>query len=567
MVLQGKSAAPGIAVGRIFIYNKNFIIPKESTVPKGKEQAHLDHYNLIKIEAMEELEKLRSSMQKYDPEKAKIFEAHKDIVDDITINEEIPAKILNENWSGDWAIYQVYETVLTVLRHTADPLISERASDFDDVRALLLRLWYGKVKEDLASLTEPCIIAAQELMPSEIAGIDRNKVLAILTEDGGITSHTAIIAKSFGIPTIFGINDLLSSIEQGQTAAVNADEGLVILDPNEKVTGEYVKKSETFLEMRKKADSFIDKEGRTACGIRIDIGLNIANADMDLKAAEYTDSVGVFRTEFLFMGRTTLPSEDEQFAIYRKVFECFGERPVILRTLDIGGDKMISCIDIHREENPFLGNRALRFCFSHPNIFKTQLKAALRASVYGNLWLMLPMVGSLDDIRKAKEHIESAKEELSNEGKLYGEFKTGIMIEIPSIALIADLAVKEVDFASIGTNDLIQYLFAADRMNSTVEDYYQSYHPALFKLMKTAIEAFDKAGKPISICGELGCDIPAIPVLLGIGLRKLSMSGASVAAVKSASASVTIEKCEEIAGKVLGMATANEVKQYLSSIV
>jgi phosphotransferase system enzyme I (PtsI) len=366
---------------------------------------------------------------------------------------------------------------------------------------------------------------------------------------------------------VLGIADLLETIKHGQRAAVNAVEGTVILDPDKATAEEYAQKSEAFQRDRVTTAAFLNREACTADKVKIEIGLNIADAhDNELEASAYTDSVGVFRTEFLYMGRSSLPTEDEQFSVYRKVLECFGKRPVFLRTLDIGGDKPLESMEWAHEENPFLGNRALRFCFTHPDIFRTQIRAALRAGVYGSLWLMLPMVASLDDIRKAKEHIAAARNELKKEGKPCGDMKLGIMIEIPSIALIADLAAKEVDFASIGSNDLCQYLCAADRMNSAVEPYYQSYHPAMFRLIKETVSSFDKAGKPISICGELGGDPLAVPILIGLGMRKLSMGAASVAAVKRTIASLTVEKVEAIAAKVLQCSTAAEVKQYLESI-
>ncbi|MCL2759327.1 MAG: phosphoenolpyruvate--protein phosphotransferase [Treponema sp.] len=565
MVITGKGVAPGAAVGSIYIYNEKYSRPAESFVPAGKEQSQLDRYLTVKKEALDELEEVRLSMQKVDPGKAEIFNAHKEIVDDIIINEEIPARILNERWAGDWAIYQVYETVLGVLKKTPDPLISERAADFDDVRSLLLRLWYGRKKEELSALTQPVIIAAEELMPSDVASMDKEKVLAILLEAGGATSHTTIIAKSYGIPTIMGIQGLLGSVKHGQLAAVNADEGTVILDPKDDVVSEYIKKSEIFNKDKQETKTFLDTEGCTNCGVKIDIGLNINSVNNEeLDASEYTDSVGVFRTEFIFMNRDTLPTEEEQFLIYKIALERYGERPVILRTLDIGGDKSLTSMELPREDNPFLGNRALRFCFSRPDIFKTQIRAALRASYYGNLWLMLPMVSSLEDIRKAKQIITCTKAELDKEKKPLKDFKTGIMIEIPSIALIAELAANEVDFASIGSNDLCQYLCAADRMNSAVEPYYQSFHPAMFRLIKETITAFNSAGKPISICGELGADPAAIPLLIGLGLRKISMGAASVAAAKRAIASVTVEKAEEIARNVLGLSTAQEIEKYLA---
>jgi phosphotransferase system enzyme I (PtsI) len=566
MILNGKGVAPGAAVGQIFIFNEKFNIPRESVVPSGKEQAHLDRYYSVKKEALDEIEKLKSSMESVDPLRAEIFTAHKEIVEDIIINEEIAARILKEHWVGDWAIYHVYETVLGVLQKTSDPLIAERAADFDDIRAMLLRLWYGQKSSSLSDLKEPCVIAARELKPSGTAGFNSGKILALLTETGGVTSHAAIIAKSYGIPAVLGIDGLLSYVKQGQLAAVDAEKGTVIIDPEEDVVKEYQEKSGVFCRDRKDAETFRNRECLTSCGVKIDIGLNISNAnDDELSAQSYTDHAGLFRTEFLYMGRNTLPSEEEQFASYRKVLECFGKRPVVLRVFDIGGDKQISSIKQKNENNSFLGNRGIRLCFSNPDIFTTQLRAALRASLYGNLWLMLPMVGSLEDIRKAKKIITEVKGTLKREGVQFGEVKTGVMIEVPSIALIAGAAAKEVDFASIGSNDLCQYLCAADRMNSAVECYYKSYHPGVFKLIRQTVSAFNKTGKPISICGELGSDPLIVPALIGLGLRKFSMGAASVAVVKRAVAAVTLEQAEEMARKVLGFSTASEIESFIGS--
>ena len=370
MLLNGKGAAPGIVLGSIFVYKKNINIPVKKIVPAGEEQSHLDHYLEIKKKAIDELEKIMLIVKEHDPQKAEIFKAHQAIVDDVVMNEEIPAKILNEHWAGDWAVYYVYENVLAVLRKTADPLIAERAVDFTDVRSLLLRLWNNQENENLSFLSEPVIIAAHDLMPSDTASLDREKVLAILTETGGITSHTAIIAKSYGIPAVLGIKGLLDVVKQGQIAAVNAGEGTVILEPEEAVAKEYKNKIGVLRREKSEAERFRDMEARTTDGVKIDIGLNISNiGDEELKAFRCTDFVGLFRTEFLYMGRGTLPSEDEQFSAYRNALESFPGRQLTLRTLDIGGDKKLSSIELPHEDNPFLGNRALRLCFSRTDLF------------------------------------------------------------------------------------------------------------------------------------------------------------------------------------------------------
>ena len=310
---------------------------------------------------------------------------------------------------------------------------------------------------------------------------------------------------------------------------------------------------------------YIDREPVTPDGVRIAVELNIAAADhQSLSNARYTDGVGLFRSEFLYMGRNTLPTENEQFQAYQKVLMTYGNRPVILRTLDVGGDKPMNCIEMPHEDNPFLGNRALRLCFQNPEMFNTQLRAALRASVYGNLWLMFPMVASMDDIRRAKDCVQRAKAELAAENVPFKEdVKIGIMVEIPSIALIADQAAKEVDFASIGTNDLTQYSMAVDRGNPEIRSYYQTYNLALFRLIGYVVRSFAQEGKPVGVCGEMGGDPLAATVLMGLGMRQLSMGAASIAAVKQMILSVSCAEAAEIAEVVCNLPTATEVKKYL----
>jgi phosphotransferase system enzyme I (PtsI) len=311
---------------------------------------------------------------------------------------------------------------------------------------------------------------------------------------------------------------------------------------------------------------YLFAEPRTVDGVRVDIGMNIGGMADELEQTEGADFVGLFRTEFLYMDKDHLPTEEEQFTVYRSVLEAFGNRAVTLRTLDIGGDKTLRYLPLPQEANPFLGNRALRLCLDRPEIFRTQLRAALRASVYGNLWIMLPMVASMDDIHRAKAFLGDVKCELDAASIPYDrDVKIGVMIEIPSIALIADKVAKEVDYASIGSNDLCQYLTAVDRMNPKVEKYYQSFHPAMFRIMNYVICEFAKAEKPLSICGELGGDIHAVPVLVGLGIRKLSMNRSQIAAVKKRLSMQSIAEMRSLAEKVLDFEMEEQVMGYLIS--
>lgn len=565
MRLKGNAVSDGLAIGSLFIYSPFSVTVIESICEESQAEENLCLLDEIKKQAAEELRAICQRLEAEDPDKAKIFVAHQDILEDESVNEEIIEGIRDEHWSPDWAIQKIYDKFIRMLKKAPDPLIRERAADLEDVRGRLLRIWYGVPESNLSSLTKPVVIAAHDLLPSDTATLDRGKVLAILTETGGPTSHSAIIARSYEIPAILGVPELLQHAREGQLAAVDALNGVIELDPTPEKIAEFKERRLEYLKLAVETKSYLGVEPLMADGVRIDVGLNIGSAnEEEMKGEAFTDLIGLFRTEFLYMGRAELPSEEEQFVIYKTVLELYGSRPVTLRTLDIGGDKELSYLQLPKEENPFLGNRALRLCFSYPDIFKTQLRAALRASVYGNLWLMLPMVGSIDDIRRAKSVIEEVKSELRAEGIPYNEeFKTGIMIEVPSIALIADLAAKEVDFASIGTNDLCQYLTATDRMNPQVAPYYQTYHPALFRIIGYVVRTFNAAYKPICVCGEMGGDRLAAAVLVGFGMRKLSMGFASVAKIKKMLARLTISQAEELAANVVAMAEAGAVEAYL----
>ncbi|OCN03442.1 phosphoenolpyruvate--protein phosphotransferase [Clostridium sp. W14A] len=542
-----------------------FVPVVDNTAIAGEKiPAALSRYEEARSGAKQELEELRLRLEQEDPQKAKIIKAHMDILFDVAMEEEIRDEIAGGK-SAEAAADQIFRKYARIIGRSADERIRERASDLEDVRCRLLRNCMGIPERNLAFLAEPAVVVAKDLFPSDTASMDRRKVLAIVTEVGGPTSHTAILARSYGIPALLGVKDALSLLQSGQSVIVDAVDGKLIVNPAGEEEKAYRRKAAEFRRQAEETKKYLDGDSFTKDGVKIEVELNIGSANaQEIDAIRHTNGVGLFRSEFLYLGRETLPTEEEQYKIYRRVLMQAGDAPVILRTLDIGGDKKLECLQLPKEENPFLGNRALRLCLERRDIFKTQLRAALRAGTVGNLWLMFPMVGSMDDIRKAKGVVREVQRDLDCEKIEYNrEIKIGIMIEIPAIALIADLAAKEVDFASIGTNDLCQYTTAADRLNQNVAQYYQSYHPALFRLIRDTVRQFDRAGKPISVCGELGGDGLAMPVLLGFGMRRVSMGLSAVARAKRIISRLDLAQARDMADRVCQMETAGEVEAYL----
>lgn len=563
MVLRGNGVSKGVAIGEIFLYQP-FIPQTTEAHYSGDPKQYLEQYEALCLQARAELQAIRERMMQTDAEKAAIFSAQMEILCDEVMDEEIRDGIQYDTWMPDWAVETVYSRYERRLQKAGDPLIRERAADLKDVKNRLLRIWCGVPQQSLAQLEKPVIIAAHDLLPSDTAVMERDHVLGIVTESGGSTSHSAIIARSYGIPAVLGIPNLLPRLTNGEKVILDAVDGVLITRPDGKQEKEMRIKQKEYEIHAARIQKYLHRDSLTADGERIEIGLNIGSArPEDLEGSSVTDFVGLFRTEFLYMDNDHLPTEEEQIIQYQKALLEYAPRPVVLRTLDIGGDKTLPYFPLPQEQNPFLGKRALRLCFDSPELFRTQLRAALRASVAGQLWIMLPMVSSIEEIKRAKALLEQAKQELRQEKLPFDEgVKLGIMIEIPAVAVIADLIAPEVDFASIGTNDLCQYLMAVDRMNPEVTSYYQSYHPALFRLIGYVVERFKQAGKPICICGELGGDPLAAPVLVGLGMRKLSMSLSSVAAVKRALAGFTVKQMEEMARAVENM-TDGQAREYL----
>ncbi|MVB10802.1 Phosphoenolpyruvate-protein phosphotransferase [Caprobacter fermentans] len=560
----GIPVSPGIAIGMPLLYEPFVPGPWQKKVEKGRVEDELRRFEDGLAAAEKELEKICSGMKKNDPEKAKIFDAHKDMLCDAAIGEEIRQNISN-SFSAQEAVYQVFGAYAKQVAQAPDPVIRERSADLLDVRIRLLRCMQGVPERDLSALEKPVILVAHDLLPSDTASLDPQKILAVLTEDGNTTSHSAIIARSYGIPAVLGIAGITGKVQPGNLVVVDATQGKILLDPDETLLQAYREKEARFNRRRELTRAWITAEPRMKDGERVHIELNIGRATpQELAQADSLDGVGLYRTEFLYMGRDTLPSEEEQTVAYSRVLQAFQGKPVTIRTLDVGGDKKLDCLELPAEENPFLGVRALRLCFEYPDLFMTQLRAMLRASIHGELWLMFPMVGGLSDLRRAKEFLQKAKEELDRSHIPYADnIKVGIMVEIPSIALMADKAARAADFASIGTNDLMQYTMAADRMNPKVGQYCRMYDPALFRLIRLAADAFRAEGKPVGVCGEMGGDPLASVVLLGLGIRRLSMGLSNAAQIKKNICAMDARRAAELAQSVCEMDTAEEAQVYL----
>lgn len=567
MKLKGNPVSPGISIGRAYLYTAFSGAAAEDYFEDGQQEKYIGVFEAALVEAHRELNAVIASFTAKDANQAKIFAAHLEILDDEEILSMIRDAILKERKLPDYAISSVYDTFIEILGKAKDSTISSRTADLQDVRNRLLRILKGGKEKSLSCLPENSIVVAHDLLPSDTAMLDREHVAGVITETGGVTSHTAIIARSYKIPAVLGVQKAGQMIHEGDLLVLDAVEGGINVNPEEQVLEQAKEKADAFLKRQHEVEKYLNQPAITADGQRIEIGINI-ESDQFCDSSENYDFVGLFRTEFLYMESDHLPTEEEQFLAYRRVLENAKGKTVTLRTLDIGGDKALKYMQMPKEENPFLGKRALRLCFDCSDIFSTQLRAALRASAFGPLQIMFPMVGSMDDIRRAKAAVEAAKEQLRTKGVAFNEqIKLGIMIEIPSIAVIADLAAREVDFASVGTNDLTQYLCAVDRMNPEISGYYQGMGPAMLRALGFVFEQFQAQGKPVSVCGELAGNPIAAAVMVGLGLRKLSMSKANLARVKAVLAGLTVEEAKRFGEVCKNLTTENEVEEYLQKML
>ncbi len=565
MKLTGTAVSGGIAIAPTFVYRPFTPEAKEAYIEASAADAAFAAFEQNRAAVETELLAICESFSAGDNDKADILRAHIEILNDIAITEEVERRIRSEHMEYQYAIETTFTLFGDMMASLDDPVLKERAADVQDVKCRLLCQCLGVRRASLKDVREPSIICAHDLLPSDTATLNRAMVAGIVTETGGVTSHSAIIARSYGIPAVLGVERAMELISGGESLILDASTGEVILHPSTEELQRYTAQKAAYDARLETIRSYTDAVPVTTDGERIYVCQNIGSASREeLENAASVDGVGLFRTEFLYMQGSQLPNEETQFQAYKTVAETFGTRQVILRTLDIGGDKTLDCLPLPKEDNPFLGIRALRLCFARPELFRTQIRAILRASVYGSLAMMFPMVGTIDDIRRAKAVVEDVKSELRAEGIPFNEqIPIGIMIEIPAIAILADAAAEEVGFASIGTNDLCQYMLAVDRLNPEAAPYYQFYNPAVFRVIRQTAEAFTRAGKVLSVCGEMAGDPRIAAVLVGMGIHKLSMSFSSVPAVKRVITGISKEQATALAQEILQMRTASEIEAHL----
>ncbi|WP_032120448.1 phosphoenolpyruvate--protein phosphotransferase [Clostridium amazonitimonense] len=529
---KGIAASRGYAIGHVVIKEDVDITITDAKVENVEsEKNRLDKALEISKNQIEKVKE--KALKNMGEDKAAVFESHIMLLEDPEFIGAIEMEITNNNTNAEKAVKDISDSFLAIFESMEDEYMRERAADVKDVSNRILLNLLGKMSG--IEITENnTILVAHDLTPSDTAQLDKEKVIAFLTNIGGRTSHSAIMARTLEIPAIVGMNDITSSVKNGDLLIVDGIEGNVIVNPDDETIKLYERKVEEYKEEVEGLKRLIEVKTCTKSGKRIDVAGNIGKSEDVHKVIENgADGIGLFRTEFLYMDRDNLPTEEEQFESYKYVLEKMEGKPVVIRTLDIGGDKKLSYLPLPEEMNPFLGYRAIRLCLDRIDIFKVQLRALLRASVFGNLKVMFPMIASLDEFLKAKAVVDECKAELKSEGKEYSEeIEWGIMVEIPAAAVCADELAKYVDFFSIGTNDLIQYTLAADRMSEKVSYLYNPMHPAVLSLIKMTIDGAHNHGKWCGMCGEMAGDETAIPTLVSYGLDEFSMSASSILRAK-----------------------------------
>lgn len=568
-MIQGIGAAAGVAIGRAFVLPAwEWDVPDQrmEKVDLAKEFERL--YEGIRT-SKTEIEFMKKEIKEtVGVEESNIFDAHIAILEDPVFMSEIQGVIERQYKAAEVAVKEAIDHFVTMFDLLDDEYMKERALDIKDVGNRLLKHLLGTPEITLPADTQPYILVAKELSPSQLVHLNPDNVLGMVTMAGGKTSHSAIMARALGIPLVSGLeNKLTESFQTGDLLVIDGDAGLIYLDPEQDIIDRYTEIGEKQRRRKEQLQLLASVEAVTKDGYRMRLAGNISSVKDLEQAIKYgAEGAGLFRTEFLYMDRQTFPTEEEQYEIYRKVAEKAGGYPVVIRTLDIGGDKQLEYFSLPEEENPVLGFRAIRISLDSRELFKTQLTAILRASSHGHVKILFPMITSLEEFREAKQVLEEAKQDLSHRGLPYSsDIEVGIMIEVPAAAMIADLLAKEADFFSIGTNDLVQYVLAVDRMNEKIAHMYHPYHPAVLRMLRQTVLSAIEAGIPVSVCGEMAGDEKALPIWLHLGVSSLSMSPQSLLRVKHRILNSTIKEAREIGKLCYQLATSEEIESELTS--
>lgn len=564
MAYKGIGASPGVALGKaLVVEHSELVIEKKSIDNVEAEIAKLE--NAVAVSKDELVKVKEKASEELGAEEAEIFEAHLLVLEDPELIGSAIDKIKTENVNAEYALNEIKEMFVSMFESMDNEYMKERAADIKDVTNRILRHILGIKVVDLSALSEEVVLIAHDLTPSDTATMNKKMVLGFLTDIGGRTSHTAIMSRTLEIAAIVGLNDITSKVKDGDFVVFNGDTGEVIVNPDKETINKYTELKAKYEDERKALQLLKGKPSVTLDGKHVELAGNIGTPnDIEGLIKNDAEGVGLYRTEFLYMDRDSFPTEEVQYEAYKAVLEGMDGKPIVIRTLDIGGDKELSYLNMEPEMNPFLGYRAIRLCLDRKDIFKTQLRALYRASVHGRLRIMFPMISSLEELLQAKEVVKEVLAELDSEGVAYAkDVEIGMMIEVPSAAVISDVLAKHVDFFSIGTNDLIQYTCAVDRMNQKISYLYNQFNPAVLRLIKTVIDNAHKEGKWAGMCGESAGDQKMIPILLGMGLDEFSMSPISILPARKLITSVKESDMKKLADEVLNMGTAEEIKSYI----
>ncbi|MFC1807134.1 phosphoenolpyruvate--protein phosphotransferase [Candidatus Omnitrophota bacterium] len=563
---KGIPASPGIAIGRAFLYNKEDIaVPcfkiKASEIPK-----EITRFEDALIKTRSEIVTIRNTISKeMDVKHAEIFNAHLLVLEDRMIIDEVITRLRSEKHNVEFIFESVLRKYIRVFQKMDDEYLRERITDIEDVGKRFLINLLGKKRQKLINLSPQSIVVAYDLSPSDTASMHKKNVIGFVTDIGGKTSHTAIMAKSLEIPAVVGLENMTANVKNGDMMLIDGTKGLVYINPKREIITQYHKEQRKDQKRTKELQELRALPAETKDGHRVELAANIElPEEIPAVLTHGAEGIGLYRTEYFYMNRAGLPTEDEHYNAYRKVIEHIKPNTLTIRTLDLGGDKFLSQLNVPKEMNPFLGWRAIRLSLAMPEFFKIQLRAILRASVHGKVRMMYPMISGVEELDAANKFLKEAKQELSKKRIPYGkDIEVGAMIEVPSAALIADILAEKVDFFSIGTNDLIQYALAVDRVNEKIAYLYEPAHPAVLRLIKTVIDAGHAKGIWVGMCGEMAGEVLFLPLILGLGLDELSVPVSSMLKIKNIIRSIKYEDAKKLAEEALLLPTAKEVENLV----